>query len=120
MRTSMILALGVVLVFVSAAWAGAPTEQLRAYSDEVVKVLENPGLSLPQRREAIRQLAAEVFDVSETARRALGQQRRPWDGAPLEGPGSLGLLAPHPSPFQRAGKAGGQFLHRSVQWDVPA
>jgi phospholipid transport system substrate-binding protein len=80
MRTSMILALGVVLVFASASWAGAPTDQLRAYSDEVLKVLENPGLSLPQRREAIRQLAAEVFDVSETAQRALGQhwqQRTP-------------------------------------------
>jgi phospholipid transport system substrate-binding protein len=80
MRTSMILALGVVLVFASASWAGAPTDQLRAYTDEVLKVLGNPGLSLPQRRDAIRQLAAEVFDVSETARRALGQhwqQRTP-------------------------------------------
>jgi phospholipid transport system substrate-binding protein len=80
MRTSMILALGVVLVFASASWAGAPTDQLRAYSDEVLKVLENPGLSLPQRRDAVRQLAAEGFDVSETAQRALGQhwqQRTP-------------------------------------------
>jgi phospholipid transport system substrate-binding protein len=80
MRTSMILALGVVLVCASASWAGAPTDQLRVYSDEVLKVLENPGLSLPQRREAIRQLAAEGFDVSETAQRALGQhwqQRTP-------------------------------------------
>jgi phospholipid transport system substrate-binding protein len=80
MRTSMILALGVVLVFASASWAGAPTDQLRTYTDEVLKVLENPGLSLPQRRDAIRQLAAEVFDVSEVARRALGQhwqQRTP-------------------------------------------
>jgi phospholipid transport system substrate-binding protein len=80
MRSSMILALGVVLVFASASWAGAPTDQLRAYTDEVLKVLENPGLSLPQRRDAIRHLAAEVFDVSETAQRALGQhwqQRTP-------------------------------------------
>jgi len=71
MRTSVILAVGVVLLCVSAAWAGAPTDQLREYSDEILKVLENPGLSLPQRREAVRQLAAEVFDVSETAQRAL-------------------------------------------------
>ncbi len=80
MRSSMILALGVVLLCASASWAGAPTDQLREYSDEILKVLENPGLSLPQRREAIRQLAAEVFDVSETAQRALGQhwqQRTP-------------------------------------------
>jgi phospholipid transport system substrate-binding protein len=72
MRRLMILALGVVLVFVSASWAGAPTDQLRAYTDEVLKILRNPTLTLPERREAVRQLAEEVFDVSETAKRALG------------------------------------------------
>ena len=54
------------------AWAGPPTDQLRGYTDEVLKVLQNPGLSLPERREAVRHLAGEVFEVSETARRALG------------------------------------------------
>jgi phospholipid transport system substrate-binding protein len=72
MRRLMILALGIVLVFVSASWAGAPTDQLRAYTDEVLKILRNPTLTLPERREAVRQLAEEVFDVSETAKRALG------------------------------------------------
>lgn len=56
----------------SAAWAGQPTEQLRAYTDQVLKILQSPALTLPERREAVRQLAEEVFDVSETARRALG------------------------------------------------
>jgi len=56
----------------SAAWAGQPTDQLRAYTDQVLKVLKNPALSLPERREAVRHLAGEVFEVSETARRALG------------------------------------------------
>jgi phospholipid transport system substrate-binding protein len=70
----------VVLGLASAASAGQPTEQLRAYTDQVVKVLQNPALSLPERREAVKHLADEAFDVSETAKRALGphwQQRTP-------------------------------------------
>ena len=62
------------------AWAGLPTDQLRAYTDQVLKVLENPALTLPERRAAVRTLAAEAFEVSETAKRALGphwQQRTP-------------------------------------------
>jgi len=64
----------------SAAWAGQPTEQLRTYTDEVLKVLQNPGLTLPERREAVKRIAESVFEVSETAKRALGQhwqQRTP-------------------------------------------
>ncbi len=62
------------------AWAGPPTEQLRAYTDQVLKVLENPAVTLPERRAAVGTLAAEAFEVSETAKRALGphwQQRTP-------------------------------------------
>jgi phospholipid transport system substrate-binding protein len=55
------------------AWAGAPTEQLRTYTDQVVKILQNPSMTLAERREAVRHLAEEVFDVTETAKRALGQ-----------------------------------------------
>ena len=62
-----------VLGLASDAWAGQPTDQLRAYTDQVLKVLQNPALSLPERREAVRHLAEEVFEVSETAKRALGQ-----------------------------------------------
>ena len=64
----------------SAAWAGAPTDQLRTYTDQVLKVLQNPALTMSQRREAVKHLAEDVFDVSETAKRALGQhwqQRTP-------------------------------------------
>ena len=56
----------------SDAWAGQPTEQLRTYTDQVLKVLQNPALSLPERREAVKHLAEQVFDVTETAKRALG------------------------------------------------
>jgi phospholipid transport system substrate-binding protein len=66
------------------ACAGAPTDQLREYTDSVIKVLEDPGLKAddkkPERRAAVRKIATEIFDVQETARRALGphwQQRTP-------------------------------------------
>jgi phospholipid transport system substrate-binding protein len=64
----------------STASAGQPTEQLRTYTDQVLKILQNPAMTLPERREAVRSLAEQVFDVTETARRALGQhwqQRTP-------------------------------------------
>lgn len=62
------------------AWAGPATDQLRMYTDQVQKILQNPAMSLPERREAVRQVAEQVFDVNETAQRALGQhwqQRTP-------------------------------------------
>ena len=69
-----------VLGLASGAWAGPPTEQLRTYTDQVLKVLQNPALTTSQRREAVKHLAEDVFEVSETAQRALGQhwqQRTP-------------------------------------------
>jgi phospholipid transport system substrate-binding protein len=74
MMTHRLISLTAILVLglASDAWAGQPTEQLRTYTDQVVKVLQNPALSLPERREAVKQLAEQVFDVTETAKRALG------------------------------------------------
>jgi len=80
------IAITVSLVVAAAApaWAGAPTDQVREYTDAVVKILEDPALKAedrkPERRAAVRKVATEVFDVQETARRALGphwQQRTP-------------------------------------------
>jgi phospholipid transport system substrate-binding protein len=62
------------------AWASSPTEQLRVYTDQVMKVLESRTMAAPERLEAVRAVASEAFDVSETAQRALGlhwQQRTP-------------------------------------------
>lgn len=59
------------------AGAGAPTDQLREYSDHVLKVLDDPNLKPQDRRAAVRKIAIEIFDLSETARRALG---RHWQG----------------------------------------
>src|SRR5262249_2538687 len=54
------------------SWAGAPTDQLRAYTDQILKVLENPSLSLPEKRAQVRKVASEAFDTTETAQRVLG------------------------------------------------
>src|SRR5437762_5732328 len=70
----------VVLVGVMPAAAGPPTEHLRQYTDQVLKLLEDPNLQGPDRRAAVRKAAIEIFDVQETAKRALGphwQQRTP-------------------------------------------
>jgi phospholipid transport system substrate-binding protein len=78
------IALALVVAASPRAQAGAPTDQVREYTDAVVKVLEDPALKAedkkPERRAAVRKIATEVFDVQETARRALGphwQQRTP-------------------------------------------
>ena len=76
MRTSAIAALAVVaaltLLAGGRAWAG-PTEQLREYTDQVIKVLDDPALARGDRRAAIRKIAHEAFDVNETARRVLAR-----------------------------------------------
>jgi len=59
------------------AWAGAPTDQLKAQIDRTVKILEDPELKKPgrqrDRRAAVRQVANEIFDFSETAKRSLAR-----------------------------------------------
>ena len=68
------------------AWAGAPTEQLRTQIERAIKVLEDPELAkesrMPERRAAIRRVANEIFDFTETTRRSLGphwQARTPQE-----------------------------------------
>ena len=65
------------LVVTLPAQAGTPTDQVRQYTDQVMKILENPELRSTDKRAAVRKVANEVFDVTETARRALG---RHWNG----------------------------------------
>jgi len=66
------------------ASAATPTETLKSYGEVVLKILEDPALKSPdkkfERRAAVRKVAEEVFDLGETAKRALGphwQQRSP-------------------------------------------
>jgi phospholipid transport system substrate-binding protein len=70
-----------VLAWTGAAWAGAPTEQLRGAIDRVIKTLETPALKgegkAAERRTAVRKIANDIFDFAEIARRSLG---RHWQG----------------------------------------
>lgn len=70
------------LALVLAAWpaparAGAPIETLRTYTEQVLRVLDDPSLDGQDRRAAVRRIAIDIFDVTETARRALA---RHWHG----------------------------------------
>ncbi len=86
MKNALALMITAIVTLGSAAlaWAGAPTDQVREYTNAVQKVLDDPALKAPEKRQerraAVRQIASEVFAVAETARRALGphwQQRTP-------------------------------------------
>jgi phospholipid transport system substrate-binding protein len=89
MKSGRMLALVVltgVLTSGGAAWAGAPTDQLRGRVDRVLRVLEDPALRqdarTAERRAVIRALAFEIFDFRELSQRALA---RHWHGrSPVE------------------------------------
>src|SRR5258705_7739027 len=66
--TTIAVALG--LLAGSPAWAG-PTDQLREYTDQVVKVLDDPAMARQDRRAAVRKIAHEAFDLSEAAQPVL-------------------------------------------------
>lgn len=78
--TIRLLTAAALLLAAVPVWAGGPTDNIKEYTDAVVKVLEDQSLKTADRRAAVRKLAVEAFDVQETARRALGphwQQRTP-------------------------------------------
>jgi phospholipid transport system substrate-binding protein len=76
---ALLLTLAVTTLTTRWALAGVPADQLRAQIDRVIKVLEDPELKKHphDRRAAVRKIANEIFDFSETARRSLG---RHWQG----------------------------------------
>jgi len=86
--TALVIAVLVVITMVAGreAWAGAPTDQLRTQIERAVKVLEDPELAkesrMADRRTAIRRIANDIFDFTETTRRSLGphwQARTPQE-----------------------------------------
>ncbi len=87
MRLRLVLNLTLITLVGLAVWvpaparAGAPTDQLKASVEQIVKVLEDPALRAgsraQERRAAIRKEAEGVFDFTETAKRSLG---RHWQG----------------------------------------
>lgn len=76
-RATWTLILLFALCSVSGAWAGPPTDQLRAGIDRVYKILSDPELEGAtkgdRRRTAIVIAAREIFDYGEMAKRSLGQ-----------------------------------------------
>jgi phospholipid transport system substrate-binding protein len=68
------LTLAVVLA-APAAWAGPPTDQLKAQVEGVLKLLDDPALKEKpkERRTAVRKIADDIFDFGETAKRSLGR-----------------------------------------------
>src|SRR5712691_8063944 len=79
------VALVVSLVVVRAGWAGAPTDLLRTQIDRAVKTLEEPDLKKEgktrERRAAVRRIAEDIFDFTETAKRSLGRHWQPRTAA---------------------------------------
>ena len=84
-RSSVVAAIALSLVACAAApvRAGAPTDQVREYTEAVLKVLEDPSLKAedkkPERRAAVRKIATEVFDVlvGQEAEGELDRDRTP-------------------------------------------
>src|SRR5213078_1460013 len=61
-KTAAILFVCALVIGVSApARAGSPTDQLREYSEQVIKVLEDPVLKPQDRRAAVRKIAHQLF-----------------------------------------------------------
>ena len=74
LTTAVALLLATVLA-VPPASAGAPTDQLRAQVDRVLKLMDDPALKdkPKDKRVAVRKVAEDIFDFGETARRSLGR-----------------------------------------------
>jgi len=72
MRPILTMLAALVLAVATPARAGAPTDQVRQYTDHVQQILDDPSLKQADKRVAVRKVAEEVFDVTETAKRALG------------------------------------------------
>lgn len=80
LRWSCVVVAAAVVLQGGAAWAGAPTDQLKGRIDRVLKVLDpdakQEGKS-EERRAAIRKIAHETFDFREISQRSLA---RHWQG----------------------------------------
>ena len=84
-RAVVAVALVVTLFLAREGWAGPPTELLRAQIDRVVRTLDEPELKkegkVRERRAAVRRIAEDIFDFTETAKRSLGRHWQPRTSA---------------------------------------
>ena len=93
--TAVTAGLATIVLGAVPARAGVPSDQLKAQVDRVVRVLDDTELQksarAAERRAAIRGIANETFDFTETARRALGPH---WQArTPAEREEFTGLFA---------------------------
>jgi phospholipid transport system substrate-binding protein len=74
-----------IVASVQGAWAATATEQVRSAIDRVLATVDNPALKgdgkIVERRAAVRNIANEIFDFTEIARRALGRYWLPLSEA---------------------------------------
>jgi phospholipid transport system substrate-binding protein len=74
-----------VLSTAQGGWAATPQEQLKGAIDRVVSTLDSPPMKgegkAAERRAAVRQIANEIFDFGEIARRSLGRYWQPLSEA---------------------------------------
>jgi phospholipid transport system substrate-binding protein len=70
---SAMSALAVLVALAGTATAGPPTDQVRQYTDQVQKILGDPAQRQTDKRVAVRKAAIEIFDINESAKRALGR-----------------------------------------------
>ena len=70
-----------VLSTVQGGWAATAQEQLKGAIERVVSTLDSPAMKgegkADERRAAVRQIANEIFDFGEIARRSLGRYWQP-------------------------------------------
>jgi phospholipid transport system substrate-binding protein len=88
-RRGFVFAAALVLLLAPAeVRAGQPTDQLRTQIDRVIQVLEDPELkkesTVKARRAAVRKIANDIFDFSETAKRSLARHWPPRTPAERE------------------------------------
>ncbi len=76
-RVLLAFVLALTVAVAEPAVAGPPSDQLRSQIDRVLKMLDDPELKKEgqalQRRKAVRQIADDIFDFGETAKRSLAR-----------------------------------------------
>ncbi len=76
-RYPLLVFTALLALFVTQAWAGAPTDQLKGTIEKVLNILGDPALKADgkvlERRAAVRKVANDIFDFAETAKRSLAR-----------------------------------------------
>ena len=79
-RALAVTAVGLLLLAAAPAAAESPTDQMRQYTEQVLKILNDATLqekdSIAALQAAVRKIAIQLFGLAETAREVLGPH---WD-----------------------------------------